>query len=136
MARTVIAMCVVVTLLGFALVYGKIREQPPKVSGFFEADEIRVGSRVGGRVLKVKVAEGDQVTKGDILVELEPFDLNEKRAEAKQLLAQAQSNFAKLNAGFRKEEINQAQAKRDQLQAMFDKIKKGPREKGKRSSKS
>lgn len=100
---------------------------PLIVSGFVEADEIRVGSRVGGRVLKVLVEEGAGVRAGATLVELEPFDLLERKAEAQQLLAQAAATYDKVAAGFRVEEVGQAKARRMQIQADLDKLRNGPR---------
>ena len=50
------------------IIYSQIRSQPSFVSGVVEADEIRVGSRVAGRVEKVFVNEGDHVTAGTPLV--------------------------------------------------------------------
>ena len=50
---------------------------PVIVPGFVEADEIRVGSRIGGRVSKVHVEEGSQVISGSGLAELEAFDRDE-----------------------------------------------------------
>jgi HlyD family secretion protein len=93
------------------------------VSGFVAADEIRVGSRVGGRVLKVLVEEGTSVCAGATLVELEPFDLLERRAEAQQLLAQAAATYDKVAAGFRVGEVAQARARRTQIQAELDKLR-------------
>ena len=40
------------------LVWQQTRPRPFVVSGFVEADEIRIGSRVGGRVAEVSVNEG------------------------------------------------------------------------------
>ena len=97
------------------------------VSGFVEADEIRVGSRVGGRVLKVLVEEGTPVDAGAVLVELAPFDLLERKAEAQQLLAQTTAISDRVAAGFRTEEIAQAKARRAQFQADLDKLRNGPR---------
>src|SRR3954468_605569 len=45
-----IVLVVIVALMGVALWLSQRRTIEPKVSGFIEADEIRVGSRVGGRV--------------------------------------------------------------------------------------
>ncbi len=61
--------------IGALLMISKWRVEPLKVSGFIEAHEIRLGSRIGGRVSAVLVAEGDEVKAGQVLVELEPFDL-------------------------------------------------------------
>ncbi|MEW4529246.1 HlyD family efflux transporter periplasmic adaptor subunit [Maioricimonas sp. JC845] len=104
------------------------RSGPFEVSGFIEADEIRIGSRVGGRVAAVHVEEGQDVTKGDLLVELEPFDLQERRAQAAAQWHQAQAVHKKLSAGFRAEEIAQAQARVDQLTAELEAAINGPRE--------
>lgn len=113
-------------IAGF-LVYRQFQESPPKVSGFIEADEIRVGSRVGGRVKRVAVEEGAAVRKGDLLVELDPYDLLQKRAEAAAVLAQRRQTLAKLKAGFRSEEIEQAKARHEQLEANLKKLRAGPR---------
>ncbi len=119
---------VVAVVLAVLLVLGREREGPLVVSGFLEADEIRVGSRVGGRVASVQVEEGARVTKGQLLVELEPFDLAERRAEAEAELAARRAEHARLAAGFRSEEIGQARARVRQLEARLEKLVKGPRE--------
>ncbi|MBN2296774.1 MAG: efflux RND transporter periplasmic adaptor subunit [Pirellulales bacterium] len=103
------------------------RKEPMKVSGFIEAHEIRLGSRVGGRVAKVLVEEGDAVKAGQVLVELEPFDLLDREAEALANLAAYQSDYAKLSSGFRLEEIDQAKARVNQLEAEQQLLEKGPR---------
>ncbi|MEZ6044041.1 MAG: hypothetical protein R3C11_00350 [Planctomycetaceae bacterium] len=50
MIRWVLILVIVAGVLIGALVYSQQQTQPLKVSGYIEADEIRVGSRVGGRV--------------------------------------------------------------------------------------
>ena len=49
------------------LLWRQNRPQPLIVSGFIEADQIRVGSRVGGRVAEVLVSEGQSLTKASPL---------------------------------------------------------------------
>src|SRR5687768_2822899 len=80
--RILVVLVVAAALVG-VLVYSQSRPQSDHVSGFIEADEIRVASRVGGRVADVLVHEGQRVKRGDPLVELEPYDLLHRRAEAK-----------------------------------------------------
>ena len=59
--RTILVVIVVAALGVLAWLIYQNRHVPPLVvSGFIEADEIRVGSRVGGRVAEVKVAEALQ----------------------------------------------------------------------------
>lgn len=98
-----------------------------KVSGFVEAYEIRIGSRVGGRVQKVVIDEGANVKKGDLLVALEPFDLNERRAQAQSELAARTADYEKVMKGYRAEEIAQAKATYDQLAAQLAELEHGPR---------
>ena len=69
------------------LFWQQSRPQPLVVSGFIEADQIRVGSRVGGRVASVEVVEGQRVRGGQVMFSIEPFDLMQR-------LAGAQANLA------------------------------------------
>lgn len=87
------------------------------VSGFLEADEVEVGSRVGGRVAKVHVREGEVVEAGALLFELEPFDLVERRAREAAEVAAREARLAALEAGPRKQEIAAARARLEAAQA-------------------
>jgi HlyD family secretion protein len=120
-------------LLGAAVVAAwlfasKWRTEPLKVSGFIESHEIRLGSRVGGRVDKVFVREGDVVKAGQVLVELEPFELLAREAEARANLSANRAEHAKLTAGYRPQEIAQAIARVAQLAAEHELLVKGPRQ--------
>ena len=79
-------------------------------SGVVEADDIHVGSKVGGRVLRVTAREGQRVQAGDVLVLFEPDELKASLAEAQASLKQAEAKLAELKAGYRREEIDQAKA--------------------------
>lgn len=103
------------------------RPEPLVVSGFIEADEIRVGSRVGGRVAAVHASEGERVAAGGLLFELDPFDLREQLSEARAVLSARRAEHARLLAGFREEEVEQAQAQRDRAAATLDRLIAGPR---------
>jgi multidrug resistance efflux pump len=128
MKKLVILLVVVAGVIAVgALLASKWRHPPFKVSGFIEADEIRVGSRVGGRVLKVHVQEGQRVRAGQPLIDLDPYDLKELRAQAAAKLAADKVLYEKLAAGLRPEEVAQAQARRDQLASKLEELRKGPR---------
>jgi multidrug resistance efflux pump len=73
------------------------------VSGTIEADEVHVGSRYGGRVQKLSTQEGDSLTNGQIIAELDAAELPARRDR---MAAQ----LAELEAGPRKEEIAAAKA--------------------------
>ena len=115
-------------LLIAALWWSQQQSGPLVVSGFVEADQIRLGSRLGGRVAVVHVEEGARVNAGATLLELEPFDLGEQRAGAAAGLASARAELARLESGLRIEEIAQVRARRDWLVAQLHRLVAGPRE--------
>lgn len=125
--RLGIAVIIVLMLVGL-LAYSQHRHGPLKVSGFIEADEIRLGSRVGGRVERVYVVEGQQVRAGDLLLKLEEFDLQPRKAEAESNLAVWQAELARLQNGFRAEETAQARARFNRLSSKVERLVNGPRE--------
>lgn len=110
-----------------ALVWSQYRKTPFFVSGFIESHQIRVGSRIGGRVAQVQAVEGQTVHKGEPLLQLEPYDLRERLAEARATLAAQQAVLDKLKAGSRKEDIDQARAARDRAQVVLAKLIAGAR---------
>lgn len=120
------ALAIAAAIIGW-LYWQQRRPRPLVVSGFVEADQIRVGSRVGGRVVEVLVQEGRQLKAGDVLFRIDPFDLRQRLAQAEAERAQAQSEHDRLKAGYRSEEIAQAQARRDRAAATLQKLKAGPR---------
>ncbi|MBI2366842.1 MAG: biotin/lipoyl-binding protein, partial [Deltaproteobacteria bacterium] len=92
------------------------------ISGIVEADDIHVGSKIGGRVLKVVAREGQTVRAGEVLVLLEPRELEASLAEAQAAMRQAQAKLALLTAGYREEEIEQAEAAMKQSQAELSQL--------------
>ena len=92
-------------------------EGPLRASGYVEATEVRVAPDVGGRVLEIKVDEGDRVAAGALLVRLDTSDtdLAVRRVEAER--AQATAQLRLLQAGARPEDIRQARAQTDSAQA-------------------
>jgi multidrug resistance efflux pump len=125
MIKRILPLLLLCAVLIGGLLYSQRRAGPLKVSGFIESDEIRVGSRVGGRVQKILVQEGDDVHKGQPLVELEPFNLDEQRSQAVGVLAQSQADYERLAEGYQREEIEQSKARLDQLIAARDRLAEG-----------
>ena len=127
MIQRIVAAIVVVGVLATLMVVSQLRVEPLMSSGIVECDDSRLGSLVGGRVKAVHVKEGDEVTAGQLLVELEPYDLVERRQQAAARLAEMQAELDRLQKGFRQEEIAQAVARVDQLEANLAKLEAGPR---------
>jgi multidrug resistance efflux pump len=93
---------------------------PLQGSGTVEARNIRVGSKIGGRVAEVRVREGDLVEAGQVLVTFEDQELLAA-------LEQARANLEKLERGYRIEEIAEAHAAAAQAEAQFQELRQGHR---------
>jgi len=96
------------------------RDNALQGSGTVEARDIRVGSKVGGRIDKVLVREGDTVQPGQVLI---TFDDKELLASLDQTRAAAE----KAARGYRTEDIAQARAAAAQAKADYELRKNGYR---------
>jgi HlyD family secretion protein len=108
-------------VLGVMLLAAACNRSPPapanRATGYIEATEVRVAAEVGGRLLDVKVAEGDRVSAGDVIARIDTsdVDLALRRAEADR--DQWQAQLALVRAGSRPEDIRQAAAQGQSAQA-------------------
>ncbi len=108
-----------------------VKNEPVKnevlLSGTIEAQEIQVGSKIGGRVSEVLVQEGEVVKAGTPLVR---FDISTLLAEEKQYqarLLQAEAQLKKLQNGSRPQEIAQAEANVKAQKAQLEALENGSR---------
>ena len=86
--------------------------------------EVKVGSRITGRVERLYASIGDRVKKDDVIVRLDQEDLKARVAKAKADLDLAEANLALIRSGSRKEEIQEAQEKIEQARSTLDLSKK------------
>jgi HlyD family secretion protein len=102
----------VVVLAGLSLTACRAddAEGPLRASGFVEATDVRVASKVGGRVEAVNAVEGARVEAGEVLVQIATTDLDlalrRVRAERDQVVAALRL----LEAGAREEDVRRAEA--------------------------
>ena len=82
--------------------------------------EVGVNSKLPGRVEKVLVEEGDKVTVGQILIQLEQDELLLGVKQAEAAVVTAEAGLAKAEAGTRQEQIIQAETAVDQAKANLD----------------
>src|SRR6266571_774946 len=102
--RILIVLIIAAAVAATALYAGWFRRDTGlQGSGTVEARDIRVGSKIGGRIDKVLVREGDSVQPGQILI---TFDDKELQAA----LEQSRANAQKALRGYRPEEIAEARA--------------------------
>jgi multidrug resistance efflux pump len=115
MKRRIVVLAVLAVALGAYPVYRVRRGRAPyEWSGTVEARTIEIGSRVGGRVEKVHVREGDSVVAGQTIVTLEKGDLSAQRLIAEGQLTQAEGALEKVSGSLptaRRAQIAEAQAR-------------------------
>jgi HlyD family secretion protein len=93
---------------------------PATYSGTLQAEAANVGSTVGGRVTAVLVADGQRVSRGQILVRFDPKDQRAALAQAQGTLAQAQAMLADLQAGPRSQDLAKANAQAAQAKHVYE----------------
>jgi multidrug efflux pump subunit AcrA (membrane-fusion protein) len=82
-----------------------------KVTGVVEANEtVRVTSEIMGQAKEVKVKDGEEVNKGDILIVLGDEQIKIQVAQAQATLDAIQASSDKIKAGARPQEIKQAES--------------------------
>jgi HlyD family secretion protein len=120
--KRVLILVLAAVVLGGTTVYATWfrRDNALQGSGTVEARDIRVGSKVGGRIDKVLVREGDKVEPGQTLI---TFDDKELLASLDQSRAAAE----KAQRGYRPEEIAEARAAAEQAKADYELRKNGYR---------
>jgi len=94
------------------------------VTGTIEGiKEIKVFAESNGRLVNLRIGEGSQVKKGEIIGSLEKDNLKVNLKQARANLEMNQANLAKIKAGARPQEIKQVQAVLHQAQASYNKLK-------------
>ncbi|MDR2115566.1 MAG: secretion protein HlyD [Planctomycetaceae bacterium] len=78
--------------------------------GNVEIRRVNLGFRVFGRISEILFEEGDVVKKGEIIARLDREPYEDTFAVALAQVEMARENYAKLEAGFRPQEIKQARA--------------------------
>src|SRR3984957_14243653 len=123
MRKRIVIIVVVVAAIFAGVAYSEgwfLHDSSLQGSGTVEARDIRVGSKVGGRIDKVLVREGDSVKAGQVLV---TFDDKELQAA----LGQSRATFEKARTGSRLEDIAQARAATAEAKAEYEQRKNGYR---------
>ena len=113
---TVAAFTVVVVIIAVigTLVF---KSEPEIIQGYVEVSEYRVSSKVPGRVLELRVKEGDYVNVGDTLAIIDAPDVKAKLAQAESAGSAAAAMDQMANNGARREQINGAYALLQQAKA-------------------
>jgi HlyD family secretion protein len=101
-------------LAAAAAIGGACRQRPladrVRVSGQVEATDVQVAAQVGGRLVELRVAEGDRVSAAELIARLDTADAELALARVRAERAQADAQLQLLLAGARPEDIRQAEA--------------------------
>lgn len=97
-----------VVLLVGVIGYFAFRPQEDIIQGEADADEYRVSSKVPGRLLELRVKEGDKVHAGDTLAILEAPEVSAKLSQAEAAEQAAQAISEKAQRGTRQEQLSAA----------------------------
>jgi len=81
-----------------------------RLQGHLEATETDLSFKVSGLIEQIYFQEGDWVTIGQKAAVLEAKDLKDEVAKARADLAAAKANLAKMETGYRPQEVKEAQA--------------------------
>lgn len=103
------------------------RQEGLLFSGTIETHEIRVGSKVGGRILEVLVREGQEVQAGQPLVRFDTAELEAMMEQAEARVEQQMARLERLERGSRVEEKAQARAAAEAARANLEAIRTWPR---------
>jgi HlyD family secretion protein len=123
MRKRIVIIVVVVAAIFAGVAYSEgwfLHDSSLQGSGTVEARDIRVGSKVGGRIDKVLVREGDTVKAGQVLI---TFDDKELQAALEQSKAAAE----KAARGYRPEEVAEAKGALDEAKAEYEQRQNGYR---------
>jgi HlyD family secretion protein len=112
--------------LGFYWPLGR-SDRMRRLPGVVETQEVRLSSKIGGRVARVAVAEGDLVSAGQALVYFDVPELEAQYEQMKARLQAAEADLDKTRAGARTEEKSSSRAAVASARARLDLLKAGSR---------
>lgn len=101
---TLLSVLILVAIVGFFM----LGSSDEIIQGQAEADEYRVSSKVPGRILELRVQEGQPVRAGDTLALLEAPEVQAKMEQARAAQAAAEAQNTKAIKGARAEQIQAA----------------------------
>lgn len=88
-----------------------------EASGTIEAEQVAMSAELGGRIISIPVQEGQEVTQGQVLVQIDDQLLVAQIAQAQAALGTAEAELARVLAGPRPAQIAGAKAAIEQAKA-------------------
>lgn len=111
-----VTVVIIVAIIGFLV----LDRDPEIIQGQVEVTEYRVSSKVPGRILELRVKEGDYVKVGDTLAILDAPEVRAKMEQARSAESAAAALELKAQNGARKEQIQGAYSVLQQAKAGYE----------------
>ena len=111
-----VAVVIIVAVIG----YLALDRDPDIIQGQVEVTEYRVSSKVPGRILELRVKEGDYVKAGDTLAIIDAPEVRAKMEQAQSAQSAAAALELKAQNGARKEQIQGAYSVLQQAKAGYE----------------
>ena len=111
-----VGVVIIVAIIGFLV----LDRDPDIIQGQVEVSEYRVSSKVPGRILELRVKEGDFVKVGDTLAILDAPEVRAKMEQAQSAQSAAAAMELKAQNGARKEQIQAAYSVLQQAKAGYE----------------
>jgi multidrug resistance efflux pump len=127
-SKTILALVALLVLVGGGVavwLFWNGKKDEIRMAGVVETQEVRLGSKIGGRVEKLLVAEGDTIKKDQVLVVLAIPELLAQREQTKARVAAAKAARDRAFNGYLPEEKTAAQGAYDASKARFDRLEAG-----------
>lgn len=127
----VVALLAVLALGSAAIIYAASRPRSPEVielSGNIETTDVEIGFKVPGRIAARFVSEGESVSSGQPVAQLDTQELEQEVAMRRSEVLAVQARLAELEAGSRPEDIAEARAGVDRAEAQLAEMRSGSRE--------
>lgn len=83
------------------------------------SQEVTIGSQVKGQIRRMLVSAGTQITKGQLLLELDDEKAVAQLQQAKAGLAAAEARLRELSGGYRSEDVTMAQTGQQRAEAVY-----------------
>jgi HlyD family secretion protein len=121
-----IILVAVIATITYLVIHLKPKEEKGVLilSGNVEVTEMNLGFKVPGKIISLKTDEGEKVTPGQLLAEIDRAELLSQADQNQAAIAEARNKLAELKAGSRPQEIEQAAANVKYAQAELTKATK------------
>ena len=123
--KTVVAILLILGLAGGGAAFWWFwngKKEDLRLAGVVESQEVRLGSKIGGRVQELLVSEGESIKPNQVLVKLAIPELLAQRDQAKAKLAAAKAARDRAYNGFLPEERTAAQGAYNASKARYERL--------------